>query len=327
MLDNAKRFKNTIKVDFPAENNREYYSVRSMEAPLAPSMAYLIRRDHGKEPSVFAKVMRFQNNGGVDPVREVKSVEVKNSQAQIARAYWVSLSDGRSDLWIVADENSVSEVALEGFPAIRSNGTVTVLRFDSNKTLQYLNAANASEITVGTQTFSGQKNIHGKITAVNDQTLGNISFDVAFDQAPTPHDNVNMVAVTNSFNGALAANWTVRSIEENKVHCRDLRFIFSSCKLTAAQTKGVYFTNPPLAQFFCRGGMFSSALAVGKFIRINGEFAGVIKSARLNGKNVELTIVDQAGKVLEIADNTIVDICEAQVGTSIKILSNINWNK
>jgi hypothetical protein len=328
MVESAKRFKNTIKVDFPGEADREYYSVKSMKAPSAPSMAYLIRRDHGNKPSVFAKVMRFDSKDAPDPVASVQSVAVENTQAGIARAYLVTLSDGRSDLWILADKDTSSRVAVEGYPAVTGNGRVTVLRFDSSRNLQYINASDASQITVGGKVYSGLKNTTGKIKVIDDEKLGNIVFTVDFGNNPVPENGSGLVAVTESA-GALPANWSVRNIQDGKVELNDLRFIFSTCKLIkSGNTPGKYQTSPPLAMFYNRGGMPSSAIAAGKFIRINGKYAGVIKKAEvISGNQLELTITDFQGKALNIDADTVVNICEAAPDCSITVLNNLNWSR
>lgn len=326
-LPDAERFQTTIKVDFPGESGREYYAVRSMAAPNAPDLPYLIRRDQGDAPSVFAKVVRFQPEGGIDPVAGVDKVALKGGMTEFCRAWLVRLTDGRSDLWLLGDGEQMLEAQAPGYPPVAADGRITVVRFDAAKTATDILSAAATAVKVDGKTMvSGGRAYRGKLEKVEDAALGKVRFAVAWTTPPSVETGCFGV-VTSSSRG-LPANWTGRELDGKGLELDDLRFVFSRFKVTPVAGKsGTYTCIPDLAQLYCAGGTPSTALARGKALRRDGKFIGYIQDAEATDKKLELKLVDLSGQPLALPAETMLEAGEALPGDTVSVLNNLRWRR
>ncbi|MBO5689970.1 MAG: hypothetical protein J6S73_08565 [Lentisphaeria bacterium] len=296
----------TLIADFPGEPDREYYTVKNMDTRVIRSVPYLIRRDRGDKTSYFAKVIHFRSESGFDPVKSVKQIPVTGDPE--AKAYLVTLSDGRSDLWIAGTPGRTKTVAVIGYPEVVSQSRVTVTRFNAEKKAAFTGKSGASYT--------------GTVRKVLDSVPGKIVFEVAWDRAPEKVLQGPVPVLTRS-PGALPAGWTARKIDGNRIELAELRSFFSRCKLERIPGKdGLYRPRPNLVQLYTPHSKGPShKIACGKFVCKDGQTLGIIADlVKDDAGEALLKMQDLQGRPLAGLHDRMVDLMETVPGCKVEVL-------
>ena len=317
----------TLIADFPGEPGREYYRVRNMDTRVIRTVPYLIRRDHGDKTSFFAKVIHFRNEANEDPVRSAAAVPVTGDTD--ARAYLVSLADGRRDLWIAGSPDGVKKVNISGLPEVTVYGRMAVIRFDASGEAAFINASGASRVIAGAVNLAGPAGYYGTVRKVDDALIGNIAFDVDWQVAPAKALQGPLAVLTHAPN-ALPANWTALNIDGSRIRLAELRSFFSRCKLEQIPGKsGVYRPRPNLVQLYTPHSKGpSQKIACGKFVCKDGKTLGVIADLTTDESGEALLhIQDKQGNPLTNLHLQTVDLLETVSGCKVELVNNLFYRK
>ena len=312
-----------LVADFPGESGREYYSVRSMDTHVVRSVPYLIRRDRGDGISFFAKFLHFRMPDGADPVCKVAAVPVSGDGEN--RAYLVTLSDGRSDLWIAGCTDGNKKVTVPGFPEVAVKGKMAVIRFDADKKVKYIQGSCSTLITAGAVRLAGVPALTGTIRKLDDTVPGLIRFEVDWDKAPAGILQGPLPVLTRA-DGALPAVWTAAAVDKNGIALKDLRSTFSRVRLEKVrENPGYYRTVPELLQIYTPlGGGASRRILQGKYLRNGKNILGKVGNVDISDPGrIQFQLLDAAGKGYEYADGMMVDILEAVPGTRVEVPQNL----
>ncbi len=103
-----------------------------------PCVPYVLQRDAGPRPSVFAKLLRLMGGSETDPILGFEKVETSmhaladgSSKLPVEAGAWcVAWKDGRRDLWIVGGDAGRWAVRLAGgkFPQLQTDARVALVR-------------------------------------------------------------------------------------------------------------------------------------------------------------------------------------------------------
>ena len=246
-----------------------------------------------------------------------------------ARAYLVSLTDGRRDLWIAGSPDGVKKVNISGLPDVTVHGRLAVIRFDASGEVAFINASGASRVTAGAVNLAGPAAYYGTVRKVDDALIGSIAFDVDWQHAPEKALQGPLAVLTRATN-ALPANWTALNIDGSRIRLAELRSFFSRCKLEQISGKaGVYRPLPNLVQLYTPHSKGPSAKIVcGKFVCKDGKTLGVIRDMTTDESGEALLhIQDPQGNPLTNLHQQMVDLQETVSGCKVEVVNNLFFRK
>ncbi|NLF61602.1 MAG: hypothetical protein GX574_10665 [Lentisphaerae bacterium] len=231
-----------IAVDFPGESNREYYQAESMPVRGADSVPYILRRDHGAEVSVFAKVIHFADEDAASTkVLAVKTVPVKPG-GQGVRAYMIELSDGRKDCWFVGDG------AAHTFHGLQSSAQVAVWRYQADGSLSEHHSSGAAKA--------------GRVSDVCEKN-GKIQLTVQWDEGVA--DDVQAAKALISCGAGRPGSWSIDSIQGDVIMLNAAKTHLGRVEFTPIG-ENTYTLRPESGFFYGRGGRWDNANFQGRHI-------------------------------------------------------------
>ena len=328
-LPKAKEIKTSIRAFFPGEPGREYLSVRSMAAPNAPSLEYLIRRDRGTAPSVFAKVLCFEPDGGKPAVQAVEAVSLDGGDAA-SRAWIVRLADGRADLWMVGAPGRELRAKLP-VGEVRCDGRVAVVRFDEQGKALAALASEAARLSFGEVALSGVPRHSGTLEQIGEPRPGEVRFEVKWNGPAPQARGLSRMAVVANAHGGLPSNWAVAAVEGTALAMAGVRFPFSVVRFSPAPggKTGRYIGSPEQALLFGPSGQGPHRpLAKGLLLRLDGKTIGTIRAVdQRKDARLEYDLADFDGKPLRLPRDAQVQLCEAMPGARITLPGSIAWKR
>ncbi len=194
IFEGQASLRQAITVDFPGEPGREYYRAESMPVHDAGAVPYIIRRDHGADVSIFAKVIHFadENDAG-SRVLAVKTIPVEPG-GQDVRAYLIELSDGRKDCWFVGDG------AVHAFHGLSSSAQVAVWRYRADGDL--------------CEHHSSGTAVTGSVSDVLEKS-GKVQLTVQWDEGVAVDANTGKALI--SYGAGRPSSWSIDSIKGNLI--------------------------------------------------------------------------------------------------------------
>jgi hypothetical protein len=231
-----------ITVDFPGEPNREYYRAESMPVRGANSVSYIIRRDHGADVSVFAKVIHFADEDAAGSrVLAVKTVPVQPG-GQGVRAYVVELSDGRKDCWFIGDG------AAHAFQGLQSSAQVAVWRYRADGSL-YEHHSSGTAVT-------------GRVSSICEKN-GKIQLTVQWDDGAAVDTQSAKVLI--SYGAGRPGSWSIDSIQGDVITLNAAKTHLGRVEFTPIG-ENTYTLRPDSSFFYGRGGRWDNANFQGRHI-------------------------------------------------------------
>lgn len=308
-------------VDFPAEKGRDYIRAESMPAPGYQVCQYLLRKDEGGGAfSVFAKLMRFRDKGGVDALDGVLSVAACEPEHG-ARGYLVKWRNGASDLWILGGKETgrMETFRHPGLPEVRTDALIAMLRFDAEGRLFSVMASCARSLLAGDREFaSGQAMASGRVVAV-DVASSPVALKVEWDVKPS--DSCEGAPLITSPQGGQPATWRVKSLDGDAVVLEDLKPSYAEVVLAPVEGKaGSYRMSTTVTRFFAHG--YSKAAAIGRTVFRSGVPVGRVAGISDDGFELRL---ENAGTPYESGAPFRAAICELGPGDAFVIPGNVLW--
>jgi hypothetical protein len=192
-----------------------------------PSVPYVLQRDAGPRPSVFAKLLRLVESGQSDPILAFEKLETsmhalagRRAKPPVEAAAWcVAWKDGRRDLWVIGGDAGhwAVELSEKKLPKLHTDARVALVRLDrAGKVV----AADASEATfldvAGGPRLRGPARATGRIRQI-DPAASPVVLDVAWDADWRSIDasGGSLAARSDPANGQ-ATTWSVHRIDAHR---------------------------------------------------------------------------------------------------------------
>jgi hypothetical protein len=304
-------FKGRIAVDFPGEPEREYVAAVHPGVEISAPVAYLIRRDRGKDGgSVFAKVIRVVDAGTPDPVAAVENLPVQSDDA-FARAFRVVRSDGGCDLWLIG---ALRLAAAGNRPAITSDARLALLVFDPAGRLLHVRATGAKTLEAGDFRWNGPAEQKAKILALDGCAM---KLDREF---PAGAARPGALLLTVPAAGT-PANFTLAKLDGRQLAIADHGVLLArNVPVQSDPDDRRRFTAAfPISRFTAPGSKNAAAAALGKTVLVDGKAAGRIAAMDPAGRAFTLDTPLPAGA-------TVIDIAEAGPGDKLVIPVNLTFD-
>lgn len=319
----AKEFGGIIIADLTGSSRRSLIRVQGPVKSHTISVPFILRRDTGDEPSIFAKVVQVVDTIEDDFVKGIKEVKViAGSSEAVVGAWCITLANGNRDLWYVGDVKHPATVRLESefLPTVTTNGLVSFVRFDKEGKVLKAHASKAGRLDVARKSYlKGYAELKGKIRKVYKVDNGT-AFDVSWDDY-SQGQYEGRAAITKPDFGQ-AATWRVKKIDGKRVLLYDVKPSMGITEFVPIDGKeGWYKMATTISRFFASGKKESKEFAVGKAVYRKDRFIGRITDLSEEGTNVRIQL---EGVDIKAKRSFIGSVYEAGPGDEITVPLNLS---
>ena len=192
-----------------------------------PCVPYVLQRDAGPRPSVFAKLLRLVDSSETDPILAFEKVEtsmhalaVGSSKLPVEAGAWcVSWKDGRRDLWIVGGDAGRWAVQFGGgkLPKLKTDARVALVRLDRSGKIVSADASEATFLNVaGGPSLRGAARVTGHIRQI-DPDASPVAFAVAWNTDwRSIHTSNGPLAIRSEPAAGQTTTWSLRSVDSHR---------------------------------------------------------------------------------------------------------------
>ena len=226
-----------------------------------PCVPYVLQRDAGPRPSVFAKLLRLMGGSETDPILGFEKVETSmhalaegSSKLPVEAAAWcVAWKDGRRDLWIVGGDAGRWAVRLAGgkHPQLQTDARLALVRLDCEGKAVAADASEATFLDVaGELSLRGAGRVTGRIRQI-DPEASPVALDVAWDADWRSIDTSNGPLAARSEPAAgQTTTWSLRSVESHRAVMEEVTAVMGRATLEPQSDQaGSYRLNTSMSRF------------------------------------------------------------------------------
>lgn len=312
----------SIITDMPSAPGRQLIVADGPQAMGAIPAPYILRRDTGDGLSVFAKIVRLVDKPESDYISSFMEIPVEN--APETKAWCVTWTDKRRDIWIVGDGRNTVHITQPNLPEITSDARVALLRFDAANQLLDIQATEATAIKVanGPELRSARAAV-GKIERVNPKDSP-IVLKVSWKHfVPTSiQPGTPLITIPSSGQPSV---WDISSISGDGIKLTDIKSVLGSTVFQPISGKpGWYEMLTAISRFTSPSGNSNHAYAIGKSVYMGDKYLGKISDIATDGHSVKIESNTQpitldetfAGKILEVGQ-----------GDELRIPLTLTWTR
>ncbi|HEY3297133.1 MAG TPA: hypothetical protein VGK34_00645, partial [Armatimonadota bacterium] len=316
----ASNLKAAVVADLCAAPERQIIVANGPQTLNSPSVPYILRRDSGDGLSVFAKLVRVVDSPDADPIASF--VEVPVASAPGSRAWCVTWTDGRKDLWIVGDGANVASVAAASLPEVSTDARVALIRFDSLGKAVAVSATETSAVKIsGGHTVRSPRVVTGRVEAV-DPADAPVVLKVSWDAGTADFVRKGLPLVTIP-SGGQPVVWEIDSASTNQIRLADLKSVMAATDFEPVSGKpGWYRMLTAVSRFYATTGRSNRAYALGKPVYEGKECIGRIADIADDAHSIK---IESNGKPVQVKETFSGRILETGPGDWFRIPLTVNW--
>jgi hypothetical protein len=315
----ATKIKVSIVADLLGSANEELLVADGPDTVNSTSVPYILRRDTGGETSVFAKIVRLVDDSSTDHIRSFEEVPVQN--ADESKAWCVTWSNGRRDLWVAGDGKHSARVLKDGLPAVSTDARIALVSFDPDGTARFVRASEASNVSVGGEKLVSGTPLamgHVKGVCVRDS---HVVLSVDWEESAKIVKGSPLLTIPPI---GQPSTWEVISAGAETIEVADVKSAMASTGFTPIEGKpGWYQLSTAVSRFYSASGRSNKDYAVGKTVCDGTGTVGRIVEIAQDAHSVKIQSAGQPvvrgafkGKIMEVG-----------IGDRFRIPSILCWTK
>ena len=326
----AKQVEAVIIADLPGAQGRKLIFADGPKGRGILQAAYILRRDTGPGPSVFAKVIRLADSAEADHLQAVTVTDLSpvgnNQQTGLEYGLCVTWKNGRRDVWFVGGGQQATPCAItvDGLPRIETDAQVAVISFDQAGAPVFARASETTLLRIkGGPALTGPARIEARIRKVHLDGERAV-FTVAWEAGAEATGKIKsgQCLLTMPEKGE-ASTWRINSVRGNEITCADVKPTMALTEFVSVKGKpGWYSLRTAVSRFFSSGGRPLSGYAVGRAVYRDGKLVARIAELAKDGRTV-LLLAD--GRPAGLGARFSGALLEAGTNDRVIIPLNLTW--